>query len=199
MEVLKKEGLKPEDVQYLIITHVHLDHAGGSSALLKACPNAVLLAHPRAATHIIDPTKLIKSARLVYGESAFEKLYGEIEPVASARVRVMNDGETVQFGSRNLHFFYTRGHANHHFCILDSGSEGIFTGDSFGLAYPALQKNGLLIIPSTSPTDFNPDEASTLHPEDSGIQAEEDLFNPFRGTREGRRGCEPASGAPGFQ
>jgi glyoxylase-like metal-dependent hydrolase (beta-lactamase superfamily II) len=159
LAALRNEGISPESVQYVIITHVHLDHAGGSSALMKACPNAVLLAHPRAAVHIIDPSKLIRSAKEVYGPEIFSKLYGDIEPIPSQRVRIVEDRESIQFESRVLHFIHTRGHANHHFCIFDPVSEGIFTGDSFGLAYPALQRNGLFVIPSTSPTDFDPIEA----------------------------------------
>ncbi len=159
MSALKNEKIKPENVEFIIITHVHLDHAGGSSALMKACPNAKLLAHPRAAIHLIDPTKLIKSATAVYGADVFNRLYGEIEPIPEKRVRIIQDGEDIVFHSRKFHFIYTLGHAKHHFCIYDSTIEGVFTGDSFGLAYPALQKNGLFIFPSTSPTDFDPLEA----------------------------------------
>jgi glyoxylase-like metal-dependent hydrolase (beta-lactamase superfamily II) len=162
LEALKQQGLSPEQVRYLIITHVHLDHAGGSQALMKACPNAILLAHPRAAPHVIDPSKLVASARKVYGDAEFSRLYGEIGPIDASRVRSMADGEELRFGSKTLRFIHTRGHANHHFCVLLSGSkgpEGIFTGDSFGLAYPDLQGHGLFIFPSTSPTDFDPDEA----------------------------------------
>ncbi|MEO5969107.1 MAG: MBL fold metallo-hydrolase [Bdellovibrionia bacterium] len=159
LQALKETGLQPEQVEYLIVTHIHLDHAGGTSKLLEACPNATVLAHPRAAPHLIDPTKLVTSAKQVYGVSAFETLYGDILPIDASRVRVMQDQEVLQFGSRSLKFIYTRGHANHHFCISDSESSGMFTGDSFGLAYPQLQKNGLFIFPSTSPTDFNPVEA----------------------------------------
>jgi glyoxylase-like metal-dependent hydrolase (beta-lactamase superfamily II) len=159
LNALEQAGLSPSDVEYVIITHVHLDHAGGTSALMNACPNATLLAHPRAAVHMIDPSKLVASARKVYGNEAFDKLYGEIGPIAQERVRSVEDGEEIPFGSRMLWFLHTRGHANHHFCIYDSGSQGIFTGDSFGLAYPRLQRHGLFIFPSTSPTDFDPGEA----------------------------------------
>ena len=159
LATLKSQGLKPEQVEYVIITHVHLDHAGGTSALMKACPNATLLLHPRAARHMIDPTKLVASARKVYGDEAFDKLYGKIEAIDEKRVRIMQDGEDVLLGSRKLHFFHTRGHANHHQCVLDTQSNSVFTGDSFGLVYPALQNHGLFAFPSTSPTDFDPREA----------------------------------------
>ncbi|MFK7958079.1 MAG: MBL fold metallo-hydrolase [Lysobacterales bacterium] len=155
LKALSEEGLTPEQVTYLIITHVHLDHAGGTSALLKACPNATVLAHPRAARHVIDPSRLVASAQSVYGVDAFEKLYGVIEPVPEARVREMEDGEVLTFGNRTLTFIYTRGHANHHFCIHDSASNSVFTGDAFGVHYPALQSAGPFGFPSTSPTDFD--------------------------------------------
>ncbi|MDR3607136.1 MAG: MBL fold metallo-hydrolase [Oligoflexia bacterium] len=159
LEALKKEGMRPEQVKYLIITHVHLDHAGGSSALMRACPNAILLGHPRAIPHMIDPSRLVASARRVYGEAAFEKLYGTIEPIAAARTRIVEDGERLAFGKDHLRFIFTRGHANHHMCTVLEDERAIFTGDSFGLAYPDLQKNGLYIFPSTSPTDFDAKEA----------------------------------------
>ena len=159
LSALEATGLAPEQVEYAIITHVHLDHAGGSSALMEACPGATLLAHPRAARHVIDPSRLIASSIGVYGEENFRKLYGEIKPVSADRVRTMADGERLEFGSRTLEFFDTRGHANHHFCIFDSSTNGVFTGDSFGIAYPALQTKGPFIFASTTPTDFEPDEA----------------------------------------
>jgi len=156
---LDAHDLAPEDVEYLIITHVHLDHAGGTSRLARACPNATVVAHPRAAPHVIDPSKLVASASAVYGQDEFERLYGTIEPVAADRVRVMEDGESLNFGGRALRFLHTRGHANHHFCIADDASGAIFTGDAFGLLYPALQTEGTFAFPSTSPTDFEPDLA----------------------------------------
>lgn len=159
LKALQEAQVEREAVDFLMVTHVHLDHAGGSSSLIQACPNAVLLAHPKAATHLIDPTKLVKSAKQVYGEQVFEQLYGTIEPIPASRVRVMQDNERLSWQGREFTFFYTRGHANHHFCIYDSESEGVFTGDTFGLAYPALQKHGLFIFPSTSPTDFDPNLA----------------------------------------
>jgi glyoxylase-like metal-dependent hydrolase (beta-lactamase superfamily II) len=172
LAALEKEGLKPEQVEYLIITHVHLDHAGGSSALMRACPNATLLAHPRAAPHVIDPSKLVASARKVYGDEAFERLYGTIEAIPASRVRAVEDGEAVMLGSSPLKFMHTRGHANHHTCVLDAATKSIFTGDSFGIAYPALQSRGLFIFPSTSPTDFLAAEAlaSVARIRDSGAE-----------------------------
>lgn len=155
LAALAKEGLAPEAVKYVIVTHVHLDHAGGASALMRACPNATLLAHPRAARHLIDPTRLVASARHVYGEEAFERLYGTIEAIDAARVRSLEDGERVTLGGAPLHFLHTRGHANHHFVVHDEAKQVVYTGDAFGLVYPAMQRAKRFAYPSTSPTDFD--------------------------------------------
>lgn len=153
---LEEEGLRPEQVRYVIITHVHLDHAGGASALMAAFPEATLLAHPRAARHAIDPSRLVASATAVYGAERFGELYGTIEPIDADRVRSLDDGEVLPLGGRELAFLHTRGHANHHFVVHDREAGGVFTGDSFGIAYPALQTDGRFVFPSTSPTDFDP-------------------------------------------
>ena len=155
LAALDDAGLEPEQVRYLIVTHVHLDHAGGTSALAEACPNATVIAHPRAARHIVDPAKLVASATAVYGAERFEQLYGTIEPVPASRVREMQDEESLELGRRTLRFLHTRGHANHHFCIVDEDAGAIFTGDAFGLHYPDLQGPGTFAVPSTSPTDFD--------------------------------------------
>lgn len=152
---LHDAGLRPDQVRYLIVTHVHLDHAGATSALAEACPGATVLAHPRAAPHIVDPEKLVASTVAVYGEEEFARLYGKIEPVPAERVREMADEETLGFGERELTFLHTRGHANHHFCVADDRTNSLFTGDAFGLHYPVLQSEGPLAIPSTSPTEFD--------------------------------------------
>ncbi len=179
LETLAAAGLRPHDVEYVIITHVHLDHAGGAAALLQACPNATLLAHPRAAPHAIDPAKLVASAEQVYGVAKFAELYGTIDPIDAGRVRTMADDEELVFGRRTLRFLHTRGHANHHFCVWDSATRGVFTGDSFGLVYPALQHNGLLAVPSTSPTDFDGAAAKHSLRRLLGLQAERAYLTHF--------------------
>jgi glyoxylase-like metal-dependent hydrolase (beta-lactamase superfamily II) len=156
LKALKEEGVGRYKIRWIAVTHAHLDHAGGAFALLDACPQAKVLAHPRAARHLIDPAKLVSSAKKVYGERGFEELYGDIRPIPAERVRIVEDGDEIPFRGGSLRCIYTRGHANHHFCLVDPVLDGIFSGDSFGLAYPALQRKGLFIFPSTSPTDFDP-------------------------------------------
>jgi glyoxylase-like metal-dependent hydrolase (beta-lactamase superfamily II) len=155
----------PESVRWVVVTHAHLDHAAGASALLAACPNATLLAHPRAAKNLIDPSRLIAGATAVYGAKRFAELYGTILPIPEARVRSLADGETFDLGNDQLTVHHTAGHAFHHFIVDDPSIDTVFTGDTFGLVYPALQNrvpetpNARFAFPSTSPTGFHAEEA----------------------------------------
>jgi glyoxylase-like metal-dependent hydrolase (beta-lactamase superfamily II) len=147
-------------LEYAILTHLHLDHAGGTSALLKACPRAVVLAHPRAVRHLIDPSRLLSSAERVYGKEIFEAVYGPMEPIEAERVRSVADGERLRWGNRTLTFLHTPGHAKHHVCLHDSESNGIFTGDTFGVSYgPLRQSDPACLLPSCPPTDWDPEQA----------------------------------------
>lgn len=159
LAALADRGMRPEQVRWVIVTHVHLDHAGGAGAIMRACPNATLLAHPRAVRHLTDPSKLVASATKVYGEDRFRALYGTIEPVPAERVMSLDDGAQVEIGGAKLSFLHTRGHANHHFVVHDPAADAVFTGDAFGLVYPDLQRPGPFAFPSTSPTDFDAAEA----------------------------------------
>ena len=156
---LASAGKKPDDVRWVVITHAHLDHAAGASALMRACPKATLLAHPRAARHMIEPAKLVASATGVYGAKRFAELYGTIDPIPADRVRALEDGETFPLSDATLRVLHTAGHANHHFVIHDPALDTVYTGDTFGLVYPALQSKGRFALPSTSPTNFDPAEA----------------------------------------
>lgn len=156
---LERRGQRPEAVRWVVVTHAHLDHAAGAGALLAACPNATLLAHPRAAGNLIDPSKLVASAKRVYGEARFAELYGEIVPIAAERVRQLADGDSFDLGGVALRVHHTEGHAKHHFVVDDSATDSVYTGDAFGLVYPALQRGGRFAIASTSPIDFDPTEA----------------------------------------
>jgi glyoxylase-like metal-dependent hydrolase (beta-lactamase superfamily II) len=156
---LAEKQLAPEQVRYVIPTHVHLDHAGGAGSMMAAFPNAELLIHPRGARHMIDPERLIASAMEVYGEPKFRHLYGEILPIDPQRVVEMEDGESVNLGGRLLEFRHTRGHANHHFCVWDKTSRGWFSGDMFGISYPWCRfPRGDYVFPATTPTQFDPED-----------------------------------------
>lgn len=155
LNVLRQYGLSPEAVDLAIITHVHLDHAGGSGALMRACPNAEFLCHPRALRHVLDPTRLISGARQVYGDVRFDELYGDVSPVEGTRAVSVEHNQEYDWNGCRLRFLHTPGHASHHMVIVDPVSDSVFTGDAYGVAYPDLQVNGLFLLPTSPPTDFN--------------------------------------------
>ncbi len=157
LELLKIKNIPVDNVDFIIPTHVHLDHAGGAGSLMQQCPNAQLIIHPRGARHMIDPSRLQASASSVYGEAEFKKQYGNLVPIDQQRVTEANDGLRLNFQNRLLEFIDTSGHAKHHVCIIDKTSNGMFTGDTFGVAYPELTVNGQpFIFPPSSPVDFDP-------------------------------------------
>lgn len=157
---IERAGLTPEAVDYLIVTHVHLDHAGAAGSLLQLLPNARLVVHPRGAPHMIDPTALVKGASAVYGEEQVARIYGVVQPVPAERVLTTHDGQVLMLGGRPLLFIDTPGHARHHHCIWDEASRGWFTGDSFGISYPELvTPSGRYIFPTTTPVQFDPEAA----------------------------------------
>ena len=156
-KALEKDGLSFSDVAYVIPTHVHLDHAGGAGQLMKQCKDAKLIVHPRGARHMIDPQKLIAGAMAVYGEKKFKELYGDIIPIEANKVIEAEDNFLLDFEGRELKFIDTPGHAKHHFCIWDKQTGTMFTGDTFGISYRDLDKDGeVYIFPSTSPVQFDP-------------------------------------------
>jgi len=145
-------------VDFVIPTHVHLDHAGGVGQLMQALPGAQLVVHPRGARHMVDPAALWQGALAVYGAAQMARAYGELLPVAADRVRITCDGETIMLAGRPLVFAHTPGHALHHHCIWDARTEGWFTGDNFGMAYPEFNVDGrAFIFPATTPVQFDPE------------------------------------------
>ncbi|HEU4962340.1 MAG TPA: MBL fold metallo-hydrolase, partial [Bacilli bacterium] len=150
-------GMTPDQIDYVIVTHIHLDHAGGLGYLMPLLPNATAVCHPRAARHMIDPSRLIAGAKAVYGDD-FDNLFGQIVPVPEERLLIRDEGDQLDLGGGHLLTFYdTPGHARHHFSIHDAGSRGIFTGDTVGVRYvPELTGWDFIpIFPSTSPTEFD--------------------------------------------
>jgi glyoxylase-like metal-dependent hydrolase (beta-lactamase superfamily II) len=147
-----------EDVRWIAVTHAHLDHAAGAGALLAMCPNAKLASNARTIKHLTAPQNLVEGARAVYGD-AFDALFGEVRPVPKDRAIVVEDGGSIELGDAKLGFFDTFGHAFHHSIIDDPALDTVFTGDTFGLVYPALQEHGRFAFPSTSPTGFHAEEA----------------------------------------
>lgn len=157
LAALDAAGLPRDAVDYLIATHVHLDHAGGAGALLRELPSARLVVHPRGAPHLVDPAKLIASARQVYGDALFDRAYGGLVPVPSERVVEAADGQVVELAGRPLLLAHTPGHALHHLSVWDARSRSWFTGDSFGISYREFDVGGRpFAIPTTSPVQFDP-------------------------------------------
>ena len=154
---LTAKGLAPQDVAYVIPTHVHLDHAGGAGVMMRRFPNARLVVHPRGARHMIDPSKLIAGVAEVYGAEAAAHGFGTLVPVAAERVIEAPDNFTLDFNGRELLFLDTPGHARHHFCVVDAHSGSIFTGDTFGISYREFDTEfGAFIFPTTTPVQFDP-------------------------------------------
>jgi len=159
LAALEAQGLARDAVDWLILTHVHLDHAGGAGALMRELRNARLVVHPRGAPHMIDPSKLVAGATAVYGEAAFARHYGTLLPVPSERVVEATDGHVVELAGRPLLCVDTPGHARHHIAVWDAASRGWFSGDIFGLSYREFDTaQGAFIVPTTSPVQFDPGE-----------------------------------------
>ncbi len=158
LDAIAAIGAAPEQVRYVIPTHVHLDHAGGAGQLMRACPAATLIVHPKGQPHMIDPSKLQAGATAVYGEQAFQRDFGEVLPVPEERTLAAADLQTFALGDRELLFLHTPGHANHHGCLFDHASGHLYTGDTFGLAYSEFRAgDSALIVATTTPVAFDPD------------------------------------------
>lgn len=158
LQALHEAGLAPGDVDWLILTHVHLDHAGGAGELMAQLPNARLVVHPRGARHMIDPSQLWAGASAVYGEDVMEATYGRLRPIPAERVVEAPDGDVVSLAGRPLLCLDTPGHARHHISIYDQHANVCFTGDTFGLSYREFDTaQGPFILPTTSPVQFDPE------------------------------------------
>jgi glyoxylase-like metal-dependent hydrolase (beta-lactamase superfamily II) len=162
LETLKKKKLGVDAVDYVILTHVHLDHAGGAGVLMQQLPNATMIVHPRGARHMIDPTQLIAGATAVYGAEEIERSYGTLVPVPAARVVEAGEGHVIDLAGRELLCLDTPGHARHHICIYDAASRAFFTGDTFGLSYREFDTSkGAFILPTSTPVQFEPGALKT--------------------------------------
>ena len=160
LAALQQSDLDPADVDYVFLTHVHLDHAGGAGLLLQHLPNARCVLHPRGAPHMIDPERLIAGTKAVYGDEKTAEIYGDIQAIDPARIDIADDGEVFSLHGRELQAFYTEGHARHHYGLSDASSRGVFTGDSFGVSYRELDTAaGEFIFPTSTPIHFDPEEA----------------------------------------
>lgn len=159
LEALEERSVSPDAVEFVIPTHIHLDHAGGAGALLQEFPGARLIVHPFGAKHMINPERITEAAIAVYGEATFLDHYHEIVPADPSRVVEAPDGFKIDLGGRKLVFVDTPGHAGHHFCVWDERTRGFFTGDTFGVSYRETDIGGrALVLPTTTPVQFKPDK-----------------------------------------
>ena len=158
LSALASRGIAREEVGFVVVTHVHLDHAGGAGALIAALPAARLVVHPRGARHLVAPGKLLAQAADLYGgPEGLRRLYGEVVPVPAERLVEAPDGFTLDLGRRPLLFLDSPGHARHHFVVLDRATRGFFTGDVFGLSYRSLDgPGGPFFFPTTTPVQLDP-------------------------------------------
>jgi glyoxylase-like metal-dependent hydrolase (beta-lactamase superfamily II) len=150
-EGLAQLGIGPRDLAHVVVTHIHLDHAGGAGAVAARFPGATVWVHERGAPHLADPSRLVASAERVYGAERLRTLFGSVDPVPAQRLRSMTDGDTISLGDRELEVLYTPGHASHHVALRDSRTGGIFVGDALGVFLPDVR----ILRPATPPPEFD--------------------------------------------
>ncbi|MFC1906915.1 MBL fold metallo-hydrolase [Chloroflexota bacterium] len=129
-EAMKQLGMR--ELEYIIPTHIHLDHAGGMGSLAQLFPQAKVLLHPKAVRHVVDPSRLIESTRMSFGDD-FEAYYGVFLAVPEAQVKAVEDGETFSINGRTLQIIHTPGHAPHHIAVFDRETGSLFCGEALGL------------------------------------------------------------------
>jgi len=149
-EQLRERGLSAGDIEMLLLTHIHMDHAGASGALVRENPRIAVYVHKLGAPHMADPSKLMASALRLW-PTELETLFGEMIPVPVENLRILEGGETVHLGNRKIEVAYTPGHASHHVCFFEQ-EEGIaFVGDTAGIRI----NNSSYIMPATPPPDID--------------------------------------------
>lgn len=179
---LGKKGIAIGDVRQLLLTHIHLDHAGAAGSLVRENPSIEVLVHDAGAPHMADPAKLLASATRLYGEADMQRLWGAFVPVPQANIRPLRGGETVEAGGRELRVAYTPGHAWHHVSYFDAASRIAFVGDTAGIR----RGEGTYVMPPTPPPDI--DLEAWRESEDRILAWDPDAlflthFGPFRGPR----------------
>ena len=180
LNAILNSGFKLPQIKYVILTHIHLDHAGGAGLIMKELPDAELIVHPRGARHMISPEKLIESVKSVYGEEEYKNLYGDIIGIPERKVISLTGGESISIGKRKLTMIDAPGHAKHHNIVYDEFSGSVFSGDAFGIGYPRFRYGkGDLVFPSTSPVQFDPENAVKTYKMITDLNPERILLTHF--------------------
>jgi len=151
VEGLRSLGVGPGDLAHIVVTHIHLDHAGGAGTLAPHFPRATVWVHERGAPHLADPTRLVASAERIYGPEGLASMFGTVEPVPVDRLRAVGDADRIDLGNRALTTIYSPGHASHQVCLVDSRTGALFTGDALGVFLPDVG----VLRPATPPPEFD--------------------------------------------
>lgn len=149
LAALQALEVDPASIAHVLVTHIHLDHAGGAGFLLDHLPHATVYVHERGLPHLAHPERLLESASRALGK-AFEG-YGTLKPIPEARMVALRGGEVVDLGGRELEAVATPGHARHHLAILDRASRAVFTGDAAGIYFPGDRR----LVPTTPFPEFD--------------------------------------------
>jgi glyoxylase-like metal-dependent hydrolase (beta-lactamase superfamily II) len=158
IEGLRDLGVGPTDLAHIVVTHIHLDHAGGAGTLAAHFPRATVWVHERGVPHLAEPSKLLASAARVYGsEGRLRELFGPVEPVQAERMRSLSDGDRVRLGNRHIEVLYTPGHASHHVALFDSRTGSAFVGDALGIFLPDVR----ILRPAMPLPEFDLEQAVT--------------------------------------
>jgi glyoxylase-like metal-dependent hydrolase (beta-lactamase superfamily II) len=144
-------GIGPDDLSHIVVTHIHLDHAGGAGALAPHFPRATVWVHERGARHLADPERLVASAARIYGQRRLAELFGPVRPVPPDRLRAVEDQDRISLGNRELAVVYTPGHAGHHVALVDDRTRAVFVGDALGVFLPEVG----VLRPATPPPEFD--------------------------------------------
>jgi glyoxylase-like metal-dependent hydrolase (beta-lactamase superfamily II) len=175
-EGLRSLGVGPDDLAHIVVTHIHLDHAGGAGTLAPHFPSATVWVHERGAPHLADPTRLTASAERIYGKDGLRRLFGPVEPVPEDRLRALTDMDSVDLGDgRSLTALHTPGHASHHVTLLDSETGGAFVGDALGVFLPDVQ----ILRPATPPPEFDLEQAIRSIERIRDVEPSRILFSHF--------------------
>jgi glyoxylase-like metal-dependent hydrolase (beta-lactamase superfamily II) len=186
---LEELGIGPSDLAHVVVTHIHLDHAGGVGRIAHHYPNAAIWVHERGARHLADPSRLVASAERIYGPDLLASRFGAVDPVAPQRIRAVDDGAVIDLGGRTLDVLATPGHAKHHMALVDSTTGAVFTGDALGIHPP----DAPVLRPATPPPDYDLELAiSSIHAIRDRGRGAKVLFSHFGPVEEVERICELA-------